>query len=530
MKKASRLNGSLLASLCLPVFLSGIARADVVTEVAKFLPDDGSPNAGFGSDIAINGKTALIGAYRDEENGLKAGAAYLFDLETGTQIVKLLPDDGEKSDEFGASVGLTRTTAIVGAMRDNNSNGKGAGAAYLFDSTTGVQLAKLTPDDGHMAHNFGSDVAISGTTAIVGAWRDGDNGIYSGAAYLFDTTTGLQLAKLLPDDGEDYLYFGLDVAIAGNRAIVGASGYQYNNYFTGAAYLFDVTTGQQLKKILPFNLMSGARLGSTLAMGPKVAIIGAPSPFQGSDYAILVDSVTGDIRDYLSPGSGTLVTHFSRSVAIDGRYAVLGAYSNLGGIKMGTSYVFDTTTGFQQEQFYSSDIAVEDYFGGPVAISGSTVLAASTGDGDNGFQSGSAYQFEIDVPPLLTRDVESISLSAGGSQQLNITASYEASKWYYIMLGSTSGTTPSYSLGNGFDIPLKFDRYLGLTQTMSNLPIFSKFYGALDNAGRATATLNIPPGSNSFLAGLTLHHAYFAGTFLGGVSLVSNAVSVTFVP
>ena len=44
-------------------------------------------------------------------------------------------------------------------------------------------------------------VAISGTTAIVGAYYDDDNGEDSGSAYLFDTTTGQQIAKLLPNDG-----------------------------------------------------------------------------------------------------------------------------------------------------------------------------------------------------------------------------------------------------------------------------------------------------------------------------------------
>ena len=43
-----------------------------------------------------------------------------------------------------------------------------------------------------------SSVAMSGTIAIVGARCDDDNGDSSGSAYLFDTTTGQQIAKLLP--------------------------------------------------------------------------------------------------------------------------------------------------------------------------------------------------------------------------------------------------------------------------------------------------------------------------------------------
>ena len=54
----------------------------------------------------------------------------------------------------------------------------------------GDQLAKLLPDDGAAADEFGHySVAINGTTAIVGAPGDDDNGSASGSAYLFDAAS-----------------------------------------------------------------------------------------------------------------------------------------------------------------------------------------------------------------------------------------------------------------------------------------------------------------------------------------------------
>ncbi len=77
----------------------------------------------------------------------------------------------------------------------------------------GDQLFKLLADDGAAFDWFGRSVAISGTTAIVGAPVDADNGAFSGSAYLFDTTTGRQIAKLLPDDGAASDWFGISVSI-----------------------------------------------------------------------------------------------------------------------------------------------------------------------------------------------------------------------------------------------------------------------------------------------------------------------------
>ncbi len=105
--------------------------------------------------------------------------------DLGDQLAKLLPDDGAADDEFGRSVAISGTSAIVGAYLDDD-DGTDSGSAYLFDTTTGQQIAKLLADDGAAEDRFGISVAISGATAIVGANRDDDNGNASGSAYLFD--------------------------------------------------------------------------------------------------------------------------------------------------------------------------------------------------------------------------------------------------------------------------------------------------------------------------------------------------------
>ena len=93
-------------------------------------------------------------------------------------------------------------------------------SAAAVHADLGDQLFKLLPNDGAPNDWFGYTVAISGPVAIVGAFVDEDNGTYSGAAYLFDTATGAQIAKLLPDDNEEGDQFGVSVAISGARGSI----------------------------------------------------------------------------------------------------------------------------------------------------------------------------------------------------------------------------------------------------------------------------------------------------------------------
>ena len=105
--------------------------------------------------------------------------------DLGDQLFKLLPKDGAAEEFFGRSVAISGATAIVGAYW-HDDNGFYSGSAYLFDTSTGAQIAEILPNDGAVGDEFGVSVAISGATAIVGAFLDDDNGGNSGSAYLFD--------------------------------------------------------------------------------------------------------------------------------------------------------------------------------------------------------------------------------------------------------------------------------------------------------------------------------------------------------
>lgn len=385
-----------LAAITLSAMAALPAVSQTINEDLKLLPTDGIANDWFGRFVAISGTTAVVGAYRDDGSGSYSGSAYLFDTTTGLQIAILLPNDGVAWDWFGRSVAISGNTAIVGAMQDDD-NGSGSGSAYLFDTTTGQQTAKLLPNDGESWDEFGVSVAISGTTAVVGAYQDRDNGSVSGSAYLFDTTTGQQIAKLLPSDGAALDIFGWSVAISGTTAIVGAPGKDDNGASSGSAYPFDTMTGQQIDKLLPSDGEPWDQFGESVAISGTTAVVGArydDDNGYNSGSAYLFDTTTGQQIDKLLPSDGAESDSFGYAVAINGTTAVVGAFQDDdNGSASGSAYLFSTSTGQQIAKLLPSDGATADLFGNSVAISGSTTVVGAYGDDANGTNSGSAYVF-----------------------------------------------------------------------------------------------------------------------------------------
>jgi len=214
-------------------------------QLARLRAADGPINDGFGTSIGTSAHRAVIGAAADDDNGDFSGSAYLFNISdpaSATLIAKLLPPDGAENEFFGLSVAIDRDIAIVGAPGDGD-RGVDSGAAYLFDATTGRPLHKLVAEDGGEHDFFGAAVAIDGDTIIVGARDDDENGESSGSAYLFDVITGRQIAKLLPQDGGRAHWFGWSVALRGDTAMIGApKAANGQGVHAGAVYVFDATS------------------------------------------------------------------------------------------------------------------------------------------------------------------------------------------------------------------------------------------------------------------------------------------------
>jgi autotransporter-associated beta strand protein len=241
-------------------------------ELFKLTASDGASGNYFGFPVGINGTRAVIGAPANSSTASAGGAAYLFDVTNGLELFRLESSDIAAEDGFGWSVGISGNRAVVGAPSSNHS-GVDSGSAYIFDVTTGSQLYQLTPSDIAADDGFGEFADIDGNVAIVSSLDNG--GV--GAAYLFDVTTGLQLHKLTPLDPSPTSYFGQTVSISGNLAVVGAWADDDFGTAAGAAYVFDVTTGQQLAKLTASDATTLAQFGRSHAILDNTIMVGAPA-------------------------------------------------------------------------------------------------------------------------------------------------------------------------------------------------------------------------------------------------------------
>jgi hypothetical protein len=220
----------------------------VWTQAAKFLADDGGSYDNFGSAVAIDGDVAVIGAPDDNDLGDWSGSAYVFERDPNgvwSQGAKLLPHDGSSFWNFGDSVAVSGCRVLVGATTAFAFAPNG-GAAYVFErdgTRAWTEVAQLVSDDIGNSDFFGIAVALEGDIALIGAENADHNAADSGAAYVFvrePDGTWPQVAKIGAADGAYDDRFGSSLALSANTAVIGAYYDDDHGQDSGSAYVFAV--------------------------------------------------------------------------------------------------------------------------------------------------------------------------------------------------------------------------------------------------------------------------------------------------
>jgi hypothetical protein len=162
------------------------------TEVNKVMASDPGAGDWFGWSVAIFENVGLIGSRDDDALGLNSGSAYFFEFDgsSWTELNKVTASDGAASDRFGNSVAIFGDYAIVGAPLESD-NGLNAGAAYIFyESTPSISSFSLL-NKSNSSVTITASISIKNDPTNITIEYGTTSGIYS------STTT----AEILSSDG-----------------------------------------------------------------------------------------------------------------------------------------------------------------------------------------------------------------------------------------------------------------------------------------------------------------------------------------
>jgi hypothetical protein len=424
------MRGSIISVLlCCLVAASEAPRADRrrlavynYQEVAKLTASDATAYNWFGRSVAIAGDTVVVGAPYDDDAGTNSGSAYIFRTTDGGatygQVAKLTASDAVMYDIFGISVAIAGDTVVIGAYNKN----WGKGAVYVFRTSDGgaayAQVARLTASDAAADDEFGISVAIDGDTIVVGAIQKDNGG--AGMACVFSTTDGgasySQVAKLTASDAATDDRFGQSVAIDGGTVVVGAYLDDDAGANSGSVYVSRTSDGGatygQVAKLTASDGASSDLFGYSVAIDGGTVVVGAygdddGGSASGSAYVFRTSDggATYDEVSKLTASDAAADDRFGFSVAIDGTTVVVGTWNGE------AAYVFSTSDGgasySQVAKLTASDA---DLFGVSVAIDGGTVVVGAYIDDDGGYNSGSAYVFDPNMPTSQPTTSEPTSL------------------------------------------------------------------------------------------------------------------------
>jgi hypothetical protein len=417
-------------------------------DVTKIVASDRGAYDHFGFSVAISGNFAIVGACNEDHNVSgtdslpKAGAAYIFtknDNDIWIPHQKLVASDRAENDEFGCSVSISGTYAIVGARnQDTDANGENfsidAGAAYIFffNGAVWVQEQKIVTLN-HKGYRFiGHSVAISGNYAIVSSEREeedanGENSLSdAGAAYIFyhNGSSWVQQQKIVAIDRTSSDYFGNAVAISGNYAVAGAlhNGTDINGENAlpqaGAAYIFffNGSNWAQQQKIVASDRATSDYYGNSVAISGDHIIVGAVSEDEdangdstlnnsGSAYIYERGVASWNQKqkivalDRSEENSG----YFGQSVSISGNTAIIGSFL--------AAYIFsrNESSWVQDDMLLDPAREKRDYFACSVAISDNYTIVGAYQHSENPW--GANPLWDVGAAYIYTENTDTTKIS-----------------------------------------------------------------------------------------------------------------------
>ena len=470
------------------VFENSSEDMDNWTQIDKLVMSDPMRQDQFGRALAIKGDRIIVGAYRDDDRGMDSGSVTVFeqrphDSDSWEEVLKITAEDGVMFDEFGFSVATDGKTVLIGAIKDDDK-GRESGSAYIYtiESSTDISPKVLSnlglvvnPGERGVIEastlniigidNGGPETLVYTVTGIpeMGVLKKNDEIIGSGSTFTqFDIEQGLLsfeaealsggadrfefsvngvrnipsspmvfdiqigLPQLLPEvvqledsNGEVFDEFGYSVAISGTTLVVG----KRISFGSGFSVVYEQNPMNDdqwdlVSTLIPNEENPGERFGESVAISGDIIVVsdwrddergenaGAAYIFErnrnGPDNWGLVRKIFAE--------DGKVNDQFGRSVAVHGDMAVVGA-NHASGMderpSTGAAYLFNRNTGGQNQwgqltKLVATDGSEFDEFGNSVDIDGDIIAVGAWRNDEVFFDSGAVYVFESQPQDFLT--------------------------------------------------------------------------------------------------------------------------------
>lgn len=389
-------------------------------------PDRGADQR-FGSSIAINSDTLVVGASLSDAGGANAGTVYIYERDPtsaeGWHLdTEFRGEDTVEGDQFGGVLASHGSTIVVGVPNDSDV-GVESGAAYAFvrRGSGWEEVEKVVADAAQANDQFGFSVSLSGETLVVGAHFDSDRGVDAGSAYVFErgvtnARPWVQQTRLLAAGTQGFDRFGQAVTQSGDNLVIGALGDDGDGADSGAVFLFgrDQRSPELWRagaRVSAADADAGDSFGNAIALDRDLLLVGAFADDEGGNgagAAYLFRQYLGEEPPWqqiakLLADDASATHQFGISVDLAANTAVVGAhFDSHAGSFSGSAYVFQAQpkgvdVWEQTAKLTAGDAAANDQFGYSVAIYGDLVAVGAPGKAAlNGPAMGAVYLFRWD--------------------------------------------------------------------------------------------------------------------------------------
>jgi len=421
--------------------VAGVDSAAQQVEAAKlFPPRESQPYAYFaGSNVAISKEWAIVADYAASGGGQ---AHFFRRTPAGWNFGQTMR--GAISSRFGSGVAIDGNTAVIGAqVWDWGNTRRGKAYAYTLQNGQWSQTQQFLPANLNKYSLFGASVAVSGDVLVVGAPGQnlvmpigGEVLIYERVAGLWSLVKRFRLPPVPKTFNRDYRRLGWAVDVDGNVVVAGAPG------LTGGAFVYERgPSGWARTAVLedPTPVLNDA-FGKSVAISGTTIVVGEPVT-AGSNYRpgsafVFEKDANGvwslDKEIWASDGFATFNfgDHFGVDVAIDRERILVGMpHGMITGFNTGTAYLFERgPNGWPATEttrmVIDKPMGTSDRLGGSVGISGGFMIAGAIGAPIGGVAKGAAFVFEAELGQSFCANRPN---STGNPARLTVTGSARTS-------------------------------------------------------------------------------------------------------